>query len=180
MRIVATTGMPGSGKSLAVDVADEQGYAVVSMGDLVRKATAERGLPAEPDSFAKVASQRREQQGPGAWAHPTAERIQELDAQRVLVDGMRNLHELAVLREELDAHVEVVAVLASPSTRYQRMIERGRAEDADDEDELRERDLRELEYGLGDIIAMADAYVENEGDPAETKAAVRALLAPDP
>jgi dephospho-CoA kinase len=176
MRVVATTGMPGSGKSLAVDVAREIGFEVVSMGDLVREETRERGLPPEPESFGKVASKVRDNEGPGAWAKPTAERVASLDAEGVLVDGLRNLEELEILREELGQHVPVVAVLASPETRYRRMMQRGRAEDAEDEANLHERDLRELGYGLGDVIAMADIYVDNEGGPAETKATLRAVL----
>lgn len=176
MRVVATTGMPGSGKSLAIEVAEELGFAVVSMGDIVREETRKRGLPADTESFGKVASEVREEEGEGAWAWPTAERVASLDAEGVLVDGMRNLEELEILRDELDEDVLVVAVLASPETRYERMKERGRAEDAEDEETLHERDLRELGYGLGDIIAMADIYVDNEGDAAGTKATLRAVL----
>jgi dephospho-CoA kinase len=176
MRVVATTGMPGSGKSLAIEVAEELGFAMVSMGDLVREETRERGLPADPESFGKVASEKREQQGPGAWAKPTADRVRELDAEGVLIDGLRNLEELEILREELETDVLVVALLASPATRYERLKKRDRAEDADNEDELHARDLRELGYGLGDVVAMADIYVDNERDPAETKATLRGVL----
>jgi dephospho-CoA kinase len=176
MRVVATTGMPGSGKSLAIEVAEEIGYEVVSMGDIVREETRKRGLPAEPESFGKVASEVREEHGPGAWAQPTAERVRSLDADGVLVDGLRNIEELEILREELEDDVLVVAMLASPATRYARMKERGRAEDGETEEELHERDLRELGYGLGDVVAMADVYVDNEGDPAQAKATLRGVL----
>jgi len=176
MRVVATTGMPGSGKSLAVDVAEELGFEIVAMGDLVREETCKRGLPADPESFGQVASEVREDEGPGAWAKPTADRVASLEAEGVLVDGLRNLEELEILREELGRHVPVIAVLASPETRHRRMLARGRAEDAESEDELHERDLRELGYGLGDVIAMADVYVDNEGDPAQTKATLRGVL----
>ena len=35
--VVGITGMPGSGKSLAVRVAKEKGYDVVVMGDVIRE-----------------------------------------------------------------------------------------------------------------------------------------------
>lgn len=176
MRVVATTGMPGSGKSLAIDVAEQLGYEVVSMGDLVRQETRERGLPAEAESFAKVASEVRAKHGKGAWARPTVDRVEQLEAEGVLVDGLRNLEELDILREELEAEVSVVAILASPDTRYARMLERERAEDAEDAEGLRERDLRELGYGLGGVIAMADTYVHNEGEMEQARTALRDVL----
>jgi len=35
--VVGLAGMPGSGKSLAVDAARELGYAIVVMGDVIRR-----------------------------------------------------------------------------------------------------------------------------------------------
>lgn len=175
MRVVATTGMPGSGKSLAIDVAEELDIGVVSMGDLVREEVDRRGLEAKPESFGQVASGVREDEGAGAWAERTVERVRELEPETVLVDGMRSLDELEVFREAFD-DVLAVAILASPDTRYERMRKRGRGEDADDEATLAARDRRELDHGLGDAIAMADVFVDNEGHPDETRATLRAVL----
>lgn len=176
MRVVATTGMPGSGKGLAVSVARELELEVVRMGDLVREEVEQRGLPAEPESYAQVASEVRETEGAGAWGERTIEEIMDEGADEVLIDGVRNLEELAAFRRDLSEELLVVAILASPETRYERLAKRGRLEDATDRDGYLERDLRELDYGLGDVIAMADVYIENEGDPAETKATLRAVL----
>jgi dephospho-CoA kinase len=177
MRVVATTGMPGSGKSLAVDVAEELGYRVVRMGDLVREEAKDRGLEPKAESFGQVASEVREKEGPGAWAKRTAQRVREVNGENVLVDGLRNLAELDVFREAFGDDVLVVAVLASPDTRHDRLQDRGRAEDSEDVQTLRERDRRELGYGLGNAIAMADAYVTNEGSPEEAREALRDVLA---
>lgn len=176
MRVVATTGMPGAGKGLAVEVAQELGFDIVRMGDLVREEAERRGLEPVPESFGQVASDLREAEGPEAWARRTVERIQEIGDERILVDGVRNLEELDVLREALGDDLLVVAILASPSTRYERMMKRGRAEDTTDLATLEERDRRELGYGLGDVIAMADIYIDNEGDPEEAQATLRAVL----
>lgn len=176
MRVVATTGMPGAGKGLAVEVADELGIEVIRMGDLVREETEDRGLPKEPASYGRVASELRDKEGKDAWAKRTVERIRETDAETILIDGVRNLEELAEFRRALGDDLLTVAILASPSTRYERLAKRGRAEDSEDREVLLERDLRELAYGLGDVIAMSEVYIENEGDPDEARATLRAVL----
>ncbi len=176
MRVVATTGMPGAGKGLAVEIAQELGIEVIRMGDLVREETEIRGLPETPQSFGQVASELREREGQDVWAKRTVQRIRDTAAETILIDGVRNLEELAEFRRELGDDLLVVAILASPSTRYERLAKRGRAEDSEDRDVLLERDLRELDYGLGDVIAMSDVYIENEGDPEEARSTLRAVL----
>lgn len=176
MHVIATTGMPGSGKSLAVEVAEELSIPVLQMGDLVRGETADRDLEPSPEAFGEVASQMREEEGADVWAQRTLERLEGIDAEPVLIDGVRNLEELTTFRKALGDDLLLVAILASPETRYERLAERGRAEDTDDRDTLLDRDLRELGYGLGDVIAMADVYIENEGDPDEARATLRAVF----
>lgn len=176
MRVVATTGMPGSGKGLAEEVARELDIEVVSMGDLVRAETERQGLPDAPESYGKVAGEIREAEGDDAWAHRTVEHIREAEATQLLIDGIRNLEEVEVFREAFGDAFILVAILAAPDTRYERMQARGRGEDSADVDVLRQRDLRELGYGLGEAIAMADIYVTNEGDPADTRSLLRGIL----
>ncbi|MDX1610888.1 MAG: AAA family ATPase [Candidatus Thermoplasmatota archaeon] len=177
MRVVATTGMPGSGKSLAMDVAREVGIPVISMGDLVRQEAEAQGLPDEPASYGKVAGELREREGKGAWANRTLEHLGDPEGGALLIDGVRNLDEVDIFREAFGPDFCLLAILASPATRYARMAERGRGEDSEEEAVLRERDRRELGYGLGAAIAMADIYVENEADPEEAKSTLRAVLA---
>lgn len=176
MRVIATTGMPGSGKSLAIEVAEELSIPVLQMGDLVREETADRGLEPAPESFGEVASEMRDEEGADIWAQRTLERLEGIDAEPVLIDGVRNLEELTTFRKALEDDLLLVAILASPDTRYKRLAKRGRAEDSADRDTLLDRDLRELGYGLGDVIAMADVYIENEGDPDEARATLRAVF----
>jgi len=57
----------------------------------------------------------------------------------------------------------LIAIHSSPKTRYERLIKRGRAEDKKYED-LAKRDFEELQMGIGNVIAMADYVLTNEGD----------------
>lgn len=163
---------------MGVEVAEALDVPVVRMGDLVREETEQRGGEAGPRAFGEIATSVREEEGLGAWAKRTVERIDSLEeGDVVLVDGVRSLEEVGVFRDAFGDDLLVVAVLASPGTRYERMKKRGRVEDEGSEDWFRERDLRELRYGLGRVIAMADAYIVNEESREEAKGVLRAVFA---
>ncbi len=42
--VVCLGGMPGAGKSLVVEIAQELGYSIITMGDVIREETKKRGL----------------------------------------------------------------------------------------------------------------------------------------
>src|SRR2546426_9310778 len=70
----------------------------------------------------------------------------------------------------------VVAVHASPRTRHERMLRRKRLDDALTIEAVRARDLRELSWGLGDVIATADVMLVNEASLDEFRRQARAAL----
>ena len=174
-RIVCVTGMPGSGKEEVVKAAQALGFQVVRMGDVVRDEATRRDLPITDASVGGMAHQERVEHGFGVWAERTLPRIPE---GKVLVEGLRGKAELDVFRRAFGPRLAVLAVHASPETRHGRMHARMRADDADGVEALRRRDERELGWGLGEVIAMADALVVNEGPlPAFRRAARAALVA---
>ena len=52
--VVGLTGMPGSGKSLVVKIAQELGYEVIVMGDVVRKEAKKRGIEPNLNNLGKT------------------------------------------------------------------------------------------------------------------------------
>jgi len=80
----------------------------------------------------------------------------------VVIDGVRNIEEVGYFRKKLGKDFILVAVHASPETRYRRLMERGRKDDSTDLEKIKERDKRELRWGIGEVIAMADSVVVNE------------------
>ncbi len=159
--VVCVTGMPGCGKEEVVGVAEALGFSVVRMGDVVRDEAARRRLPTEDKAVGGMAHQERVERGFGIWAERTLPRIV---GERVLIDGLRGKAELDVFRRAFGDRLVVLAIHASPATRYARMAKRRRADDATGLAALRERDGRELAWGLGEVIAMADVLLVNEGD----------------
>lgn len=172
-RALCITGMPGCGKEEVLQVAAEGGFAVVRMGDVVRAEAARRGIPATDAGVGGMADEERRLHGPAVWARRTLEAVQ---ADEIVIDGVRSLHEVVHFQKAFGEGLTVVAIHASPRTRHRRIAERAREDDALTEEDLRQRDERELSWGLGHVIAMADRMIVNEGNLEALQSQARALL----
>ena len=162
MRVLAFTGMPGAGKSVAVEVATKQGIPVLRMGDFIWEEVKRRGLPIDSGSVAEVAMQMRTDFGPGVWAEKTVDRIVHMHPEMAVIDGVRSEAELEVFRHRLGHDFTLIAVHASRPTRMKRLLERNREDDVQDEGQFLARDERELGWGIGRVIALADVMLVNE------------------
>jgi len=176
--VLLVAGMPGSGKSVVCSVAKSMGLPVYVLGDIVREEVAKRGLEPTLENLLRVAEELRIQRGKGAVAELLVEKMlhQCIESCVVVVDGVRSLEEVKVFREKLGVEVLIVAVHASPRTRFERLKQRARPGDPRSWEEFVERDLKELRWGLGDVIALADYMIVNERSLDELIGNVRDLL----
>lgn len=157
-------GLPGSGKSTFVSVAEENGIPSVIMGDVVRD-KAEKELDGENvtgQDIGEWATKQRDKHGEDIMAVYTAERVNKLDTDIVVVEGVRSQFELDVFEEEM--HIETVYIKADFETRLHRLQNRtdDRAELSENGvtvEELKKRDKRELSWGLDDLINLESGYV---------------------
>lgn len=172
--IILVAGMPGSGKSTLSSVAREMGIPVYVMGDVIREEARRRGLEPTPANLNMVARLLREEHGPAIVAERVAEKLARDASRVVLVDGARSLVEVEVFQRL--GRVVVVAVHASPRTRFERLRGRGRPGDPKSWEEFRQRDMTELGFSLGSVIALADHMLVNEGSPDEFRENARRLL----
>lgn len=173
-KILCLTGMPGSGKSIIANAARRIGIPVLVMGDVVREEATRRGLPHTPEVLNSIARELREKEGLDAVAKRIALKIEELDSNVIVVDGVRSLNEIKVF--EKYGEIVIVAVHASPKTRFMRIRERNRPGDPKTWEEFRERDLTELAFGIGSVIALADYMIVNEGSLDRTLSEARKML----
>lgn len=173
--IIGLVGMPGSGKSVVVEAAERRGYAVVVMGDVVREETRKRGLELNPKNVGQVMLELRKTSGNGVIAEKCVPKIEREESERVIVDGLRSLHEVDAFKAYFP-NFTLVAVHSSPETRFKRLNHRCRSDDSDEWEVFRERDLRELSVGLGNAIAMAEYVIVNENSRKETNAKVEEIL----
>jgi len=173
--VVGLAGMPGSGKSLIVETAQELGYAIVVMGDVIREETAKRGLELTPQNVGKVMLQLREAGGNSIIAQKCIPKIEEQTSTKVLVDGLRSMYEAYAFKAHF-AKFTLVAVHASPETRFKRLFNRRRSDDPTVWEVFRDRDMRELSVGVGNVIAMAEQIIVNDNSMEQVKAKVEETL----
>ena len=159
-KIVAISGMPGAGKGVAADAAKELGLEVLVLGDVIREETERRGLQPTPKNVGSVMLQLRSEEGLAAVAKRLLPKVEATGASVVVVEGIRSLHELAELRSKFD--VVTIAIHASPERRFQRLLSRNRSDDPKTWEVFQERDNRELDVGLGHVIALAETILCNE------------------
>jgi dephospho-CoA kinase len=173
-KVIAISGMPGAGKGVAAEAAKQLGFEVLVLGDVIREETERRGLDATPRNMGDVMLQVRAVEGPAAVAKRLLPRVEASQSPTVIVEGVRSLHELVELRSKFE--VLTVAIHASPKTRFQRLLSRDRSDDPRTWDTFNERDARELDVGLGHVIALADVVLVNEGTITELQSYFKDLL----
>ncbi len=173
--VIGVTGMPGSGKGVVREIVREYGFPVVVMGDEVRAEAARRNLEPTPENLGKLMLQIRAEEGPGVLARRCIPKIRALDAEVVVVDGLRSPHEVKEFRKVFPKF-KVIAIHASPKTRFQRLLRRGRSDDPKDWETFYMRDQRELSVGIGEVIATADYMIVNEGSIEELEAQLKQII----
>jgi dephospho-CoA kinase len=159
-RLLLITGMPGSGKTTFADMLRDRGYKVFTMGDVIRHEIRMRNLEPTPENIGRMAEDIRKVDGEEAVAKRCIPLIIGEPNNKVALDGVRSLDEVYVFEEAFD--VFTVAVHADPDTRYMRLKNRGRSDDPTNRQVFRERDHRELSFGMGNAIAMSDYIITNE------------------
>jgi dephospho-CoA kinase len=159
-KIITIVGMPGAGKAIVSKIASSHDVPVLICGDVVREETKKRGLAPTPENTGKVMLSIRQEDGPAVVAKRLIPKIASSGAPLVVVEGVRSMAEVEELRR--NHTVVIVAVHASPKTRYERLVARGRSDDPKSWEEFAERDERELGVGIGNVIALAQEMLVNE------------------
>lgn len=162
MKVVSIVGMPGSGKSEVARIFERHGFARVRFGDITDEEIRKRGLELNEENERCVRQQLREEHGMSAYAKLSLPRIDALlKSSDVVVDGLYSWEEYTLLKSRYGDNFHVVAVWASPKTRYDRLAKRPiRPLTAD---EAASRDIAEIENSnKGGPIAMADFTITNE------------------
>lgn len=167
--------MPGAGKSLVAKVAEELGVSVVIMGDVIREESRLRGLEPTSENIGRIMLDIRSKEGPAVVAKRCVPKINSKKSDLVLVEGVRSLDEVTEFKLNFTTF-KLLAVHASPETRFRRLFGRNRSDDPESKKVFEGRDNRELSVGIGSAIAMADHVIENEGDKKAFLEKMRRLL----
>jgi dephospho-CoA kinase len=173
--VVGLAGMPGSGKSLALNIAAESGYDIVIMGNIIREEAKRRNLEPSPENIGKIMLELRQTEESSVIAKRCVPKIENAKGHRILVDGIRSLAEVEEFRKHFPGFT-LIAMHSSPETRFKRLNRRQRSDDPNDRKIFDERDNRELSVGVGNAIAMAEHMIINEEEPQTTKRMIKETL----
>lgn len=179
MTIIATVGLPGSGKGEFARVAAEHGITVVSMGDVIRAVCEDRGVdPATGHGM--IARAIREEDGPTAVADRAVPYVAEAlaDAAVVVIDGLRSPEELATFEEAFQTEEIILVAIEAPfDLRAERLAGRSRDSTDVDVEALRNREAREAGFGMTTLIDTADITIENTGTLTAFEASIEQHIA---
>lgn len=174
--IVGLTGMPGSGKDAALSRVKDF-FQVYRMGDIVIEEAKRRNLEITTENIGNIATELRNKEGPGAIASRLVDKIymDKIEGDIIFINGIRSMYEVEIFKKHFK-NFFLINIHASPETRFKRVLKRKREDDAVDRKIFDEKDKRELSWGLGDVIALADRVIENEATEEELMRRFRDLL----
>ena len=164
-KILAFVGMPGAGKSSAVDYVTQKGIPKVYFGGVILQAMKDAGLEPTPANEQLMREKLRAEEGNDVVVKRIAKQIHNLieaGQRHIIADGLYSWTEYKYLKHEFPGEMNVVAIIAPRSVRHKRLSERPNRPLT--KDEALKRDWAEIEkLEKGGPIAIADHYLNNTG-----------------
>ena len=162
MKVVSIVGMAGAGKSEVARVFEENGFIRIRFGDVTDEEIKKRGLALNEKNERYIRELLRQEHGMSAYARLNLPRIDSARKQSdVVIDGLYSWEEYTFLKTYYGENFCVVAVWASPRTRYSRLTSRSNRRLI--QEEAASRDWAEIENtNKGGPIAIADFTIINE------------------
>ena len=176
MRVVSVVGMTGAGKSEVAKVFEENGFIRIRFGDVTDEEIKKRGLELNEKNERYIRELLRKEHGMSAYAKLNLSRIDEaLKHSDVVVDGLYSWEEYTFLKTYYGEDFYVVALWASPKTRYTRLT--SRLDRHLTLEEAASRDRAEVEnINKGGPIAMADYTIINESSLENLKEEAKRII----
>lgn len=176
MKVVSIVGLAGAGKSEVARVFEEKGFIKIRFGDLTDRELRARGLEASEENERYVRELLRKQHGMAAYAKLNLPMIDAaLKRGNVVIDGLYSWEEYNLLKGCYGEDFYVVSVLASPKTRYDRLVKRGHR--GLTPEEAHHRDIAEIEnLNKAGPIVMADFMILNESALSDLRKATERVI----
>jgi len=166
MTLVAIVGMTGSGKSELSKLVEQQGYTRIRFGDITDDILRQKGLPINEENERQAREELRQQHGMIAYALKNMPKITTaLKKGNVVIDNLSSWEEYTFLLNKCP-DLRLLAVIAAPHTRYERLGKRTIRPLTSKE--AQERDYAEIQnMHKAGPIAMADFIIINNGTKEE-------------
>jgi dephospho-CoA kinase len=173
-KIIAFVGLPGAGKSEAVDYMTSKGYPKVYFGGVVLDAMTEAGLEHTEANEKPFREELREREGKDFVVKRIIAQLRNLmnaGQHRIVADGLYTWTEYKTLKHEFSNELIVVAIVAPKHLRHHRLTKRPIRPLTIEE--ANERDWAEIEnLEKGGPIAIADHFIANDGSLEDLHAAI--------
>lgn len=177
-KIIVFVGMPGSGKSLAVDYMVSKGMPSVYFGGITVDEVKARGLEVNEVNERMVREDLRTTEGLGVMASRIIDKIEALAAQghkHVVADGLYSWTEYKIFKEKYGDNALIIAIVAPRELRHQRLANRPVRPLTDQE--VTDREYAEIEnIEKGGPIANADYTIVNDTTPEELLSNIEKIL----
>lgn len=164
VRLLAFVGMPGAGKTEAVEYLVQQGWPNIYFGGIMYDEMNKAGIEITAESQQIFREQLREREGKDFIAKRAIERINNLleaGQRNIVLDGLYSWSEYRLLKSEFHKYLEVIAIVAPRRVRHRRLA--ARPERPFTAEEALKRDFTEIEnIEKGGPIAIADHYIIND------------------
>jgi len=176
MKVVAIVGMAGAGKSEVARDFESNGFIRIRFGDVTDEEIKKRGLVLNEENERYIRELLRQEYGMSVYARLNLPKIDSaLKQSDVVIDGLYSWEEYTFLKDHYGEDLCVVAVWASPRTRYARLSRR--SERPLTPEEAASRDRAEMEKtNKGGPIAMADCTLTNESTVANLRKEARRII----
>ncbi len=164
--ILAFVGMPGAGKTSAIDYLSKQGMPKVYFGGVVLDALKAEGFEITPENEKMMREKLRLEHGNDVIVTRIITQIEDLinaGQKNILADGLYSWTEYKALKDAFSNEVTVVGIATPRAVRHKRLAERPLR--PLNRTEASRRDYSEIEkLEKGGPLAIADHYVTNYGN----------------
>lgn len=174
-KLIAVVGMAGSGKSIATDYLEKEGWSKIYFGGLIYDKMREEKIVITPESQKEYREKIRRKYGMAAVAILLKDKIKEAyQNNNTVLDGLYSWDEYLILKEAFPS-LKVICVCCDKQLRYQRIAKRG--DRPFNSEEIIRRDTTEIEnLSKGGPIAFADYYILNNGSLEEYEKRLNDIL----
>ena len=171
--VIGFVGLPGAGKSTAIEIA--RNFApVVVMGDVVRDEAKSQKLPINSINLGNIAKTLRSNFGNDIIANRCVQKITNLSDPIIIIDGLRSNHEVVIFQKHF--RLIIIAIVAPDSKRHQWIHLRKRGDDGKTLESIIKRDQRELNFGVADVIQNANFTIENHSSISELQTQCKSVF----
>lgn len=177
IRLIAFVGMPGAGKTEAVNYLVQQGWPRIYMGGILYDEMNKAGAEVTPESQQIFREELRAREGKDYIARIALQNIRNLleaGQKNIVIDGVYSWTEYRTFKHEYH-QMEAVAIVAPRSLRHRRLA--SRPERPFTPQQAMTRDFTEIEnMEKGGPIAVADHYIINDGSLEDLHRKIDAIM----